>query len=176
MKFVTRVSLCIEFTVDTEDASVTVEQKRPVISSWYKFELDVEPVFFVEGVLAPDAEELRRPVRARHLERIAALREAGVVLEAGALGDLSASVLIVRAADAEAAREIARQDVYLAAGVWVEIVTLLVAAIVIAARFIWVYPAFYLPRFLSRRLRASDPYPSWRTVFVIGFTGVRGMR
>lgn len=52
--------------------------------------------------------------------------------------------------------------------------TLLVAAIVIAARFIWVYPAFYLPRFLSRRLRASDPYPSWRTVFVIGFTGVRG--
>jgi uncharacterized protein YciI len=81
----------------------------------------IEPVFFVEGVLAPDAEELRRPVRARHLERIAALREAGVVLEAGALGDLSASVLIVRAADAEAAREIARQDVYLAAGVWVEI-------------------------------------------------------
>jgi uncharacterized protein YciI len=81
----------------------------------------IEPVFFVEGVLAPDAEELRRPVRARHLERIAALREAGVVLEAGALGDLSTSVLIVRAADAEAAREIARQDVYLAAGVRIEI-------------------------------------------------------
>src|SRR4029078_10483430 len=41
-------------------------------------------------------------------------------------------------------------------------------------RFAWVYPATYLPRFLSKRLRERDPYPSWRTVFVIAFTGVRG--
>ena len=27
---------------------------------------------------------------------------------------------------------------------------------------------------LSKRLRERDPYPSWRTVFVIAFTGVRG--
>src|SRR5437764_4874435 len=45
---------------------------------------------------------------------------------------------------------------------------------VIIARFAWVFPATYLPRLLNRRLRARDPAPSWRTVFVIAFTGVRG--
>ena len=52
--------------------------------------------------------------------------------------------------------------------------TALVAAIVIVARFAWVYPFTYLPRLLSSRLRARDPAPSWRTTFVIAFTGVRG--
>src|SRR3982074_2937009 len=49
----------------------------------------------------------------------------------------------------------------------------LVAIIVIVARFAWVFPATYLPRLLNQRLRARDP-TSWRTVFVIAFTGVRG--
>ena len=52
--------------------------------------------------------------------------------------------------------------------------TALVAVIVIVARFAWVYPATYLPRLLNKRLRARDPMPSWRTTFVIAFTGVRG--
>src|SRR3954468_24890429 len=53
--------------------------------------------------------------------------------------------------------------------------TALVAVIVIVARFAWVYPATYLPRLLSKRLRTRDPSPSWRNVFVIAFTGVRGV-
>jgi len=52
--------------------------------------------------------------------------------------------------------------------------TLLVAAIVIVARFVWVYPATYLPRLLSKRIRSREARPSWRAVFVVGFTGVRG--
>ncbi len=52
--------------------------------------------------------------------------------------------------------------------------TALVAGIIIVARFAWVYPATYLPQLLSRRLRALEPAPSWRTTFVIAFTGVRG--
>src|SRR6202042_189380 len=48
--------------------------------------------------------------------------------------------------------------------------TALVAAIVIVARFAWVYPATYLPRLWNRQLRARDPSPSWRVVFVIAFT------
>jgi CPA1 family monovalent cation:H+ antiporter len=52
--------------------------------------------------------------------------------------------------------------------------TALVAVIVIVARFAWVFPATYLPRLISRRLRERDPSPSWQTVFVIAFTGVRG--
>src|SRR6202021_3490175 len=52
--------------------------------------------------------------------------------------------------------------------------TALVAVIIIVARFAWVYPATYLPRLLNKRLRERDPMPSWRTTFVIAFTGVRG--
>jgi Na+/H+ antiporter len=52
--------------------------------------------------------------------------------------------------------------------------TALVAVIIIAARFAWVYPATYLPRLISSRIRERDPLPSWRPVFVVAFTGVRG--
>jgi monovalent cation/hydrogen antiporter len=48
-------------------------------------------------------------------------------------------------------------------------------AIVIVARFIWVYPATYLPRWLSPRLRKRDPSPPWQHPFVLSFTGVRGV-
>jgi len=56
----------------------------------------------------------------------------------------------------------------------IAVATLLVAAIVVAARFLWVYPATYLPRLLSKRIRTRERRPSWRAVFVVGFTGVRG--
>lgn len=46
---------------------------------------------------------------------------------------------------------------------------------VIAVRFLWVFPATYLPRFLSRRLRRRDPYPGWRNVVVVAWTGMRGV-
>jgi monovalent cation/hydrogen antiporter len=52
--------------------------------------------------------------------------------------------------------------------------TALVAVIVILARFVWVFPGTYLPRWLSRKVRDRDPYPSWQTTFVVAFTGVRG--
>ena len=52
--------------------------------------------------------------------------------------------------------------------------TALVAVIIVVARFAWVYPATYLPRLLNKRLREREPHPSWRTTFVIAFTGVRG--
>jgi CPA1 family monovalent cation:H+ antiporter len=45
---------------------------------------------------------------------------------------------------------------------------------VIVARFAWVYPATYLPRLLSKRVRERDPSPPWQWPFVIAFTGVRG--
>ena len=52
--------------------------------------------------------------------------------------------------------------------------SVLVAVIVIIARFAWVYPATYLPRLISKQIRERDPAPSWQTTFVIAFTGVRG--
>jgi monovalent cation/hydrogen antiporter len=54
------------------------------------------------------------------------------------------------------------------------IATVLVTIMVIVARFAWVYPATYLPRILSKRLRERDPSPPWQWAFVLSFTGVRG--
>ena len=54
------------------------------------------------------------------------------------------------------------------------VATMLVTVIIIVARFAWVYPATYLPRFFNKRLRTRDPYPPWQNPFVIAFTGVRG--
>jgi CPA1 family monovalent cation:H+ antiporter len=58
-----------------------------------------------------------------------------------------------------------------------EIVTAvaLTSVIVIAARFIWVFPGTYLTRYINKRLAARDPAPSWRAIVVIGFTGIRGV-
>jgi len=50
-----------------------------------------------------------------------------------------------------------------------------VSLAVIAARFIWVFPSTYLPRFFSRRIRERDPYPGWRNVVVISWSGMRGV-
>src|SRR3989442_392493 len=38
----------------------------------------------------------------------------------------------------------------------------LVSITVIVARVVWVFPATYLPRWLSRRLRQPDPLPPWQ--------------
>ena len=46
---------------------------------------------------------------------------------------------------------------------------------VIAARFLWIFPAIYLPRLLVPSLRRSDPYPIWQRPFILSFTGVRGI-
>ncbi len=54
------------------------------------------------------------------------------------------------------------------------IITALVAAIVIVARFAWVYPAIYLPRVLSKSLRRRDPSPPWQWAFILSFAGLRG--
>jgi Na+/H+ antiporter len=55
------------------------------------------------------------------------------------------------------------------------IATALTTLIVIAARFIWVFPATYIPRWVSPGLRKRDPSPPWQGPFLLSFTGVRGV-
>jgi CPA1 family monovalent cation:H+ antiporter len=52
---------------------------------------------------------------------------------------------------------------------------LLTTAVVVVARFIWVFPAAYLPRWLSPALRRRDPLPPWQWIFILAFIGVRGV-
>jgi monovalent cation/hydrogen antiporter len=51
----------------------------------------------------------------------------------------------------------------------------LVCAVVIVARFVWMFPATYLPRWLIRSVARDDPAPPWQWPFVLAFTGVRGI-
>jgi uncharacterized protein YciI len=81
----------------------------------------LETVWHVEATDAPDAAEARVPFRARHLARMQELKAAGVVVEAGAFTDVSASVVLIRAASEAEALEVCRQDVYMQNGVWVEL-------------------------------------------------------
>jgi monovalent cation/hydrogen antiporter len=52
---------------------------------------------------------------------------------------------------------------------------LVISAVVIVARFLWVFPATYVPRWLSASLAKRDPSPSWQSPFLISFTGIRGI-
>jgi Na+/H+ antiporter len=42
-------------------------------------------------------------------------------------------------------------------------------------RILWVFPAAYLPRLLSRKLRERDPSPPWQDLTIIAWTGMRGV-
>jgi monovalent cation/hydrogen antiporter len=53
-------------------------------------------------------------------------------------------------------------------GASISVVTMLV-------RMLWVYPGAYLPGLLSKRIRKREPVPGWKSVFLIGWSGMRGV-
>jgi monovalent cation/hydrogen antiporter len=46
--------------------------------------------------------------------------------------------------------------------------------VVVTARFVWIYPATYLPRLIPR-IQARDPAPPWQYPTVLGWAGMRGV-
>jgi uncharacterized protein YciI len=84
--------------------------------------VSVEGIFVVEARYTQEAAGRRPAVRAEHLSRVAELIRDGVVIEAGAYSDaLTSSLLLVHAADAQAALDMFSSDVYVRAGVWGEL-------------------------------------------------------
>ncbi|WP_200304966.1 Na+/H+ antiporter [Streptomyces adelaidensis] len=47
--------------------------------------------------------------------------------------------------------------------------------VVVASRFVWVYPATFLPRLLSERIRGREDNPTWKGPFVVAWAGMRGV-
>ena len=80
--------------------------------------LAIERIWAVEATYGPDAAERRPAVRAEHLARIAQLRRARTIIEAGAYADMSASLVLLRAPTEEAALAVVQADVYVRSGVW----------------------------------------------------------
>jgi CPA1 family monovalent cation:H+ antiporter len=58
------------------------------------------------------------------------------------------------------------------AAVWYAVAVFLV---VVVARFVWVYPATFLPRLLSARIREREENPTWRGAMVTSWAGMRGV-
>jgi CPA1 family monovalent cation:H+ antiporter len=52
--------------------------------------------------------------------------------------------------------------------------SLAISLTVIVARIVWVFPATYIPRMLSAKIRARDPAPPPQAVFVVSWAGMRG--
>ena len=50
-----------------------------------------------------------------------------------------------------------------------------ISATVILVRIAWVFPATYVPRWLSAKIRERDPYPRPRNVFLVSWAGMRGV-
>jgi monovalent cation/hydrogen antiporter len=51
----------------------------------------------------------------------------------------------------------------------------LTVVVIVVARFVWIYPAAYLPRWLSPTVARRDPLPPWQWLFFLAFVGVRGV-
>ena len=79
-----------------------------------------QPCYVVEAVYAPDAAQRREPVRAQHLAAVRDRLADGTLIAAGALDDMSASVLVVATADEQVALDLVHSDVYWRQGVWVD--------------------------------------------------------
>ncbi|MFF4227823.1 Na+/H+ antiporter [Streptomyces sp. NPDC001820] len=46
---------------------------------------------------------------------------------------------------------------------------------VVVMRFVWVFPAAFLPRALSRRIREREPDTNWTEPMIVGWAGMRGV-
>jgi CPA1 family monovalent cation:H+ antiporter len=53
--------------------------------------------------------------------------------------------------------------------------SLIISLVTIAIRIVWVFPAAYIPRMLFKSVRENEPYPSWRLVFLVAWSGMRGV-
>jgi len=52
---------------------------------------------------------------------------------------------------------------------------LIISVLTIVIRVIWVYPATFIPRWLSKEIRAKEARPTWKGVFLISWAGMRGV-
>lgn len=51
----------------------------------------------------------------------------------------------------------------------------IISLVTIIVRIVWVYPGAYLPRMCSKKIRQKEENPGWKPVFIIGWSGMRGV-
>jgi Na+/H+ antiporter len=64
-------------------------------------------------------------------------------------------------------------DGYAVSSAW--LYGILISVIVVAVRFLWIYPATFLPRWLFKKIRDTEANPGWKGPFVLSWAGMRGV-
>jgi len=82
--------------------------------------VNIQTCHVVEATYAEGAAEKRAPYREEHLQRVAKLVDAGAVVVAGALADMSASLLILAIEGEDAVRAVIESDIYWENGIWTD--------------------------------------------------------
>ncbi|RDC62319.1 Na+/H+ antiporter [Adhaeribacter pallidiroseus] len=52
---------------------------------------------------------------------------------------------------------------------------LVISVVTMLIRIVWVFPGTYLPRILSKHIRTTETRPSWQAVFIVSWSGMRGI-
>lgn len=52
---------------------------------------------------------------------------------------------------------------------------LIISALVIVLRILWIYPVTFIPRWLSQKVRKREAHPGWKGPLIIGWAGMRGV-
>jgi CPA1 family monovalent cation:H+ antiporter len=52
---------------------------------------------------------------------------------------------------------------------------LIISGVVIVIRLLWIYPGTYIPRWLFKSIRTTEPNPGWKNPFIVGWAGMRGV-
>ena len=52
---------------------------------------------------------------------------------------------------------------------------IIISLVTIIIRIIWVFPSAYLPRWLFKSIRDSEPNPGWKNVLLVAWSGMRGV-
>ncbi len=82
--------------------------------------MHIQTCHVVEATYVEDASDKRAPYREEHLARVGKLIEAGAVIVAGAMADMSASLLILALEGEDAVRAVIESDVYWQNGIWTD--------------------------------------------------------
>ena len=82
--------------------------------------MNIQTCHVVEATYAEGAAEKRAPYREEHLQRVVKLIDAGAVVVAGALADMSASLLILAIEGEDAVRAVIESDIYWENGIWTD--------------------------------------------------------
>ncbi|HME11620.1 MAG TPA: Na+/H+ antiporter [Candidatus Acidoferrum sp.] len=160
-----------------------------LVVEWFEHRIDDGPIEIVVSILVPYATYLG--ANAAHASGVLAVIACGLYLSRKSSHFFSPSVRIQAGAVWESLTFVLNGLVFVLIGLQLPYVLagirgyslrelifygLFFSAIVIVLRIVWVFPGSYLAYFIRRSLQhQKEPWPGFRHVFVVGWTGMRGV-